>query len=54
MISIIFKNYRSILLLAAEYTIVDAPFHFSIKALKALRFSVVLILKGRVFLILGP
>ena len=27
----------------------DAPFHFSINVLKALRFSAVLILKGRAF-----
>ena len=32
----------------------NAPFHFLINVLKALRFSVVLILKGRAFQILGP
>ena len=32
----------------------DAPFHFLIKVSKALRFSAVLILKGRAFQILGP
>ena len=32
----------------------DAPFHFLINVLKALRFSAVLILKGRAFQILGP
>ena len=32
----------------------DAPFHFLINALKALRFSAVLLLKGKAFLILGP
>ena len=32
----------------------DALFHFLINVLKALRFSVVLILKGRAFQILGP
>ena len=32
----------------------DAPFHFLIKVLKVLRFSAVLILKGRPFQILGP
>ena len=32
----------------------DAPFHFLINFLKALRFSAVLILKGRAFQILGP
>ena len=32
----------------------DAPFHFLINVLKALRFSAVLMLKGRAFQILGP
>ena len=32
----------------------DAPFQFLIKVLKVLRFSAVLILKGRAFQILGP
>ena len=31
----------------------DAPFHFLINVLKALRFSAVLMLKGRAFQILG-
>ena len=32
----------------------DAPFHILINVLKGLRFSAVLILKGRMFQILGP
>ena len=32
----------------------DAPFYFLITVLKALRFSAVLMLKGRAFQILGP
>ena len=32
----------------------DAPFHFLVNVLKALRFSAVLMLKSRTFQILGP